>query len=259
MPTRADARTGSPNSAALLLLLLIIAFCVLVLVPLVRRYSSLLLLSPSWKRLMLTIAEHDALIASHCFIVIGGPHRGGTTLLWRILAAHPAISGFPEKGIDTDYSEGAFLQTVLPTFGVGSLSVPHSNGGLGRYGFAAASHLTESSGLNSNASARTLLREWAYYWNLSRPVLLEKTPTNMLTSRLLQALLQRRIGGSTPPSTIATASSVRFIFITRHPLAVALAHRRWSCCSHMGVPSLVLHWLHTHRILAADMRHLQAA
>ena len=40
------------------------------------------------------------------------------TRLWRLLAEHPLVSAFAENA-DTDYGEGAFLQTVLPRFGVG--------------------------------------------------------------------------------------------------------------------------------------------
>ena len=63
----------------------------------------------------------------------------------------------------------------------------------------------------------------------------------VLTSRLLQALL---------------APKASFLFITRHPLAVALAHKRWVSCARMSVGELSLHYLVSHRILAADLPHL---
>lgn len=157
--------------------------------------------------------------------------------------------------MDSDFSEGSFLQTVLPTFGVGNelqmgVSSPKRSQayGLGRYAFAANAHLTEQHPLNSAASAKQLLSEWGYYWNLSKPVLLEKTPTDMLTARLLQALL------SPPPRQQAS-----FLFITRHPLAVSLAHQRWPQCRRMSVASLALHWLVSHRQLAADLPRLNSA
>lgn len=64
---------------------------------------------------------------------------------------------------------------------------------------------------------------------------------SVLTSRLLQALL---------------APKATFLFITRHPLAVALAHKRWASCARMSIGSLVLHYVVSHRILAADLPHL---
>lgn len=105
-------------------------------------------------------------------------------------------------------------------------------------------HLTETHALNSRASALTLLSEWSAHWNQSRPLLLEKTPTNMLTSRLLQALL---------------GPGARFIFITRHPLAVSLAHRRWPAGKELSLAELNLHWLAEHRVLRMDLPHLQHA
>ena len=83
-----------------------------------RQYSGLLLLPPSFKRLPLDEAGAARLLREHHFVLMGGPHRGGTTLLWRLLAEHPLVSAFAENA-DTDYGEGAFLQTVLPRFGVG--------------------------------------------------------------------------------------------------------------------------------------------
>ena len=256
LPARADN-----SKAGLLGFGFIIGVCILFLGPIVQRYGAGLFLPSFAKRITLTPDGHRKLVEGHQFVVIGGPHRGGTTLLWRLLAAHPLVSGFPEKSIESDFSEGSFLQSVLPTFGVGAeLLGPkavggrrgrsfRSDDGLGRYGLAASSHMTETHSLNTDDAARTLLSEWGYYWNLSRPTLVEKTPTNMLTSRLLQGLLSRPL----PPPN---GHSTRFLFITRHPLAVSLAHKRWPCCVHMSIPSLVVHWLHTHRVLAADLPHL---
>lgn len=214
------------------------------------RYGFGILLSPESKRLAFSPEEHRAFLDSHRFVLIGGSHRGGTTLLWRLLTRHPDTSGFDENS-DTDFGEGAFLQTVIPTFGIGKeltfgggVHRRGANAGLGRYAFSPDSHLTEAHSLNTHASSQRLVDEWAFHWNTSRTVLLEKTPTNMMTSRLLQSLL---------------APSVNFLFITRHPLAVSLAHMRWPCCSGMSVSSLLLHWIVSHQVLASDMPHLRAA
>jgi len=69
-----------------------------------------------------------------------------------------------------------------------------------------------------------------------------------VTSRLLQSLL------SPPPRTTTS-----FLFITRHPLAVSLAHRRWPSNARQSLSSLVLHWVASHRTLAVDLPHLRAA
>ena len=219
----------------------IVLFSGSIIAVLVRKYSGLLLLPPSFKRLPLDEAGAARILREHRFVLMGGPHRGGTTLLWRLLAQHPMVSAFAEHS-DTDYGEGAFLQTVLPRFGVGEEGLrqtfPSAQGlstGLGRYAFAPDAHLTEASRLHTNRSRLRLLSEWGFHWNLSRPVLLEKTPTNMVTSRLLQALL---------------APAASFVFISRHPLAVSLAHL------HFGVRDQVRCTLycadHTQRIPLPD-------
>jgi hypothetical protein len=91
-------------------LVLAAVLCTLVVLtilgPLVRRYGTGVLFGPS-AGLALSEDEHLSLLKSHRFVVIGGPHRGGTTIFWRLLAEHPSISGFPEKGLTTDFGEGS--------------------------------------------------------------------------------------------------------------------------------------------------------
>src|SRR5437763_1252312 len=69
----------------------------------------------------------------HRFVFLAGLHRSGTTLLARLLAAHPEVSGFSGTGADAD--EGQHLQTVYPAAKVW--------GGPGRFGFAPEAHFTE--------------------------------------------------------------------------------------------------------------------
>ena len=116
--------------------------------------------------------------ARHRFVFIGGLHRSGTTLLGRCLAAHPEVSGFADTGVPAD--EGQHLQDVYPT--------ARTYGGPGRFGFAAEAHLTEDSPLVSEQSAESLLAAWAPHWDTARPVLVEKSPPNLIRFRFLQAL-----------------------------------------------------------------------
>lgn len=233
----------------------IFAICGLVILPISSRYDLLLMLIPrSYKRIQLSAAEADAMVKDHTFLFIGGPHRGGTTLLWRLLRLHPQVGAFDQM-TDSDFSEGAFLQSVLPTFGVGREAEDcrrggsvHHERGIGRYGFGRRAHMTEGSRLSSRASRDTLLAEWGYYWGqgLRRLVLLEKTPTNLMTSRLLQSLFAPRAS---------------FLFVSRHPLAVVLAERALTSCSasrHSGedVGQGLLHWTLTHTALQRDLHRL---
>jgi hypothetical protein len=119
-----------------------------------------------------------------------------------LLAEHPLTSGFASTGVPAD--EGQHLQSVYPTAKV--------YGGPGKFGFAAEAHLTEASALVSRESAERLFAEWAPHWDAERPILVEKSPPNLIRFRFLQALL----------------AAAAFVAVLRHPLAVAYASSRRS-------------------------------
>jgi hypothetical protein len=166
----------------------------------------------------------------HRFVFVGGLHRSGTTLLARCLAEHPEVSGF--SGTRAPEDEGQHLQNVYQP--------GRAYGGPGRFGFDPEAHLTENSALVSDASRTRLLEQWGKYWDASRPVLLEKSPPNLIRSRFLQALF--------PDS--------RMVMILRHPIAVAAATRRFGrkrrTWRRMSYSSLVEHWLHCHELMLED-------
>ena len=66
--------------------------------------------------------------------------------------------------------------------------------GLGRFAFKIDNHLNEESPLIGTEGARvharrTMFRQWGYFWEVhdkTKPVLLEKSPSNMIISRFLQ-------------------------------------------------------------------------
>ena len=162
------------------------------------------------------------------FVFVGGLHRSGTTMIARALAAHPAISGFRNTGTIED--EGQFLQTVFP--------VENEFGGVGRFGFDPRAHMTETSALNSAQNAARLLTDWGRHWDSTKPVLLEKTPSNLLRMRLLQALV--------PPSY--------FIIVIRHPVAACLATVKWT---EGNLFSLLAHWERCYSIAYADAQLIE--
>jgi hypothetical protein len=168
-------------------------------------------------------------VDEHRFVFLAGLHRSGTTLLARLLAAHPEVSGFSGTGVPAD--EGQHLQTVYPPASV--------YGGPGRFGFAPESHLTEASPLVSEASARTMFEEWSPNWDLSRPVLLEKSPPNLLKTRFLQALY--------PGSA--------FVVIIRHPIPVSVPTAKWRGTRRYD--RMFAHWLRCHELFEADREHLE--
>ena len=165
----------------------------------------------------------------HQFVFLAGLHRSGTTLLARLLAAHPEISGFSGTGVPAD--EGQHLQSVYPA--------AKEYGGPGRFGFAPESHLTEDSPLVSEESARKLFEEWSPHWDLSRPLLLEKSPPNLLKTRFLQALF--------PGSA--------FVVIVRHPIPVSIPTAKWRGTRRYD--RLFEHWLRCHALFEADREHLR--
>lgn len=164
---------------------------------------------------------------SKTFIFIGGLHRSGTSLLFRILRDHPSISGFRDTGVPED--EGQLLQSVYPP--------ARAFGGPGRFGLNAESFLDETSALVSAAAAGKLYQEWGRHWDLDKPCLLEKSPPNLVRTRFLQALF---------PNS-------RFIMLLRHPVAVAFATRKWS---RTPIDSLIEHWVRCHERFDADRKHL---
>lgn len=171
---------------------------------------------------------------THRFIFIGGQHRSGTWLQAHCLEEHPDISRLAHqaegRGDRKLYvTEGQFLQSVYPD--------DNYYGGVGQLGFHPEVHLTESSALITEANRGRMFDEWGRYWQLERPFLLEKTPANMVRSRFLQAMF---------PNSY-------FIFVLRHPVAVALAQQKWTGTSVM---SLIEHWLVCYEMLMDDIPHL---
>ena len=165
----------------------------------------------------------------HLHVFIGGVHRSGTTLLGRLLAEHEEASGFAGTGVPAD--EGQHLQTVY--------SPARAFGGPGRFAFAEDAGLTEGSELLRGAHGR-LMAEWSPHWDLSRRVLIEKSPPNLLRFRFLQAAFP----------------GAHLVAVLRHPLAVAYATQKWSKTS---IPSLLEHWLVAYERFRQDAPRLEHA
>jgi hypothetical protein len=162
------------------------------------------------------------------YAFICGLHRSGTTLIARALAEHPMVSGFKSTGAIED--EGQFLQSVLP--------LEIAFGGVGRFGFDPRAHMTETSALNTPEAASRLLSEWSRYWDPTKPVRIEKTPSNLLRMRLLQSLIR----------------TSHFIIVTRHPVAASLAAMKWT---EGNLFSLFAHWVHCYRTARDDARAIE--
>lgn len=165
----------------------------------------------------------------HSHLFIAGLHRSGTSLLTRALAEHPEASSFSGTGYPED--EGQFLQRVYP--------VAKVYGGPGRFGFDPRAHLTETSPLATDETGARLRAEWGRHWDLSKRLLIEKSPPNLLKLRFLQRMFPE----------------ASFVVLMRHPIAVALATQKWSRTS---TRSLLRHWLVCHEIFLRDAASIRS-
>ena len=110
-------------------------------------------------------------------------------------------------------NEGQHVQTVFPP--------DDALGGPGYFAFNPLAHMTEAHALATPASRARLEAEWGAHWDASKGVLLEKSPSNLLRARFLQALWP----------------DCHFVFIVRHPLAHAYASAAWGT-AHAGKGAL---------------------
>eukprot|EP00746_Dinoflagellata_sp_MGD_P165079 gnl/MRDRNA2_/MRDRNA2_94157_c0_seq1.p1 gnl/MRDRNA2_/MRDRNA2_94157_c0~~gnl/MRDRNA2_/MRDRNA2_94157_c0_seq1.p1 ORF type:complete len:441 (+),score=80.17 gnl/MRDRNA2_/MRDRNA2_94157_c0_seq1:76-1398(+) len=219
-------------------------------------------------------ALHD-FMRKRIILMLGGPHRGGTTVLWDALSYHPNISGFAFKHkldrrrahkFEETFGEGIFLQTVYPKFGLdhkyhplkiwkhwflGKLGMSEGlQEGIGRYAFHPDHHMTEDNPLVNEIARARLWGNWHWLWDTSQPVLMEKSPSNMMITRFLHALWGKGLPKESSPA--------RFIMMTRHPLAVALATKRAGphTVRDLTIYDLVHHWLHAEETMESDLKML---
>mmetsp|Transcript_60981 Transcript_60981/g.157257 ORF Transcript_60981/g.157257 Transcript_60981/m.157257 type:complete len:452 (+) Transcript_60981:42-1397(+) len=218
-------------------------------------------------------------LRNHTLLHIGGLHRSGTTKLWEGLQLYSDISSLGHQEhtdkrvagwIKKVYNEGIFLQRVYPKFGlehdkfllrkwIGQaakmlpfvdetvFSWVRLREGVGRFALNPDHHLDESSPLVQDAAQTALFNQWAIFWDLTRPVLLEKSPSNIVISPFLHRLWGLGLEDG--------ASPARFIFMRRHPIAVAMATLRagGATVSDLSVMDLVENWVLAEERLAKDL------
>jgi len=171
---------------------------------------------------------------SHKFIFIAGLHRSGTSLLFKILRDHPDINGFSNTGVPED--EGSHLQNVY--------TQPRHLGRAGFFALHPQAYHNENSSLVTDSNRQKLWDEWRQYWNSESIYLLEKSPANIMLTRFLQAMF----------------TDSYFIIVTRHPIAVSLATRRWFWPYQIGyyrIDRLIENWIVAHEHIQQDLPYLR--
>jgi hypothetical protein len=249
-PTTTNKRRSSSNHrqkefpvVPMLLLLAVVGF---VVGTNFYKYGKFMFVDRSSYDLRYNATEWQHILKDKTVLLIGGPHRGGTTILWECIAKHPEISGFGST-FDTgaDFSEGILLQDVYPTFGIGRTHNQRRDQGLGRYALPKHGvHLTEFDKRISVPNKIKLLNRFGQYWNLSLPVLVEKSPPTAIMSRFLQALYN-----------VDSPVKTKFLFITRHPIANAYAHQNME--RSLTMYELMKNYLNIHTYLMRDLPKLR--
>lgn len=153
-----------------------------------------------------------------------GCYNSGTTLLHQILASHPSVGSMPD--------EGQFFTDQLP--------VPRELG-LARLWALRPELFRLVEGQGAEIDVDRLKRQWGAKFNdPTRPLLIEKSPTNAARTRWLQ-------------DTFRPAS---FIGLIRDGRAVAEGIRRKR---HHDIRLAARQWAESNRIMLEDFEHLERA
>jgi len=189
-------------------------------------------------------------------IFIGGLPRSGTTLVSKVVATHPLITGLTRS--PTPHNEGQYLQNVYPrAHGMGvevlrARSGPFGRGlasGIGRgqnshWAYHESAHLTELDVPRFPDARNRLLHQWRpYFEKPNAPILVEKSPPNLMKMRWLQEVF--------PGST--------FVTVSRHPIMQALAVMKWGTRRNrvgLGLSQIVHHWFTAMDRYRDDSHHL---
>ena len=194
----------------------------------------------------LVTAKKDPQADDHEFIFVGGLQRSGTTKLTQIIASldekHISELGdvIPEKNFinvklwESLKKEGKFIQKVLPVAepptGVQCVNKANQK----KY------HKTES--MYSRENAAQLWAQFSVAWDLEKPILIEKTPENMLMLRALRTLFPHR--------------KAHFVIIIRHPAITASAQQKW--VRYQSVEATLLNWFSCYSIFESDLAVLSS-
>ena len=189
-------------------------------------------------------------------IFIGGLPRSGTTLVSKVIATHPLVTGLTRS--PTPHNEGQYLQNVYPrAYAMGVEVLRARRGFFGRWlasgigrgqnshwAYHESAHLTELDVSLFPDARNRLLSQWRpYFEKPDAPILVEKSPPNLMKMRWLQEVF--------PGST--------FVTVSRHPIMQALAVRKWGTRRNrvgLDLSQIVQHWFTAMDCYREDAHHL---
>mmetsp|Transcript_15479 Transcript_15479/g.19167 ORF Transcript_15479/g.19167 Transcript_15479/m.19167 type:complete len:185 (-) Transcript_15479:53-607(-) len=149
-------------------------------------------MAPSLQSMETVIAAKDV----HKYIVIGGPHHTGTSLLRLLLAENHEDVSIQNASVRFE-GEGQHLQTVYAV----ARQRPCD------YALVPDYYMSEK---DFHPNQIRIFKEWNIHWNLSKPILVEKSPPNIIKSRWLQYLYD------------FANKEVHFVFLMRHPMPILM-------------------------------------
>ncbi|WP_379921788.1 sulfotransferase family protein [Erythrobacter sp. R86502] len=167
---------------------------------------------------------------AHRYVFVTGLHRTGTSLLARMIASHPAVSGINHAPVPEN--EGCYLQGAIP----------HTarDGVPGEFATDPLQRMDETHPLNSWATKQRYDTELGRWFDPGGLWRIEKSPVNLTKMRLLQGLF--------PLS--------QFVVIVRHPSFMAAAVGKWSDKSYTDLTS---YGNSAYRMLLDDLTYLHSA
>ena len=153
---------------------------------------------------------------------------------------------------------GQFFQDVYP---------PHLGTGFRWAHTTADAHITDKDERYATVAKRDrLFAQWRPFWNMSSPILVEKSPRNVLMTRLASAVLRTSliVHGAYVRRLLQyyfDQSNTYFIVVIRHPFGTmrsmfqyARRYRIFDCGS-----AALEHWLYVYETLFADLQSVSNA
>ena len=130
---------------------------------------------------------------------------------------------------------GQFLQTIYPP----------TPGGFFYWGYSKDMKLNEEGEYATDHNRLKLYAEWRRYWDVSKPILIEKSPRHMLMTRLLQYYF--------------TPERSYFVVVMRHPYGTVreIMNGRYQSFYRDCGAEAIAHWLMIYEALFEDLKHIR--